>query len=286
MADRRKTTIEVAILRLLAEKSEITLRDAAQASDLSESDEADRKAIRRVLNSLINRGILEPRGAARARAYVRVVHAPAAKPLPPEARQAVVFKNVALSREAETLLQYISLPVHARIPVAYNQNFLRSYEPNATFYLDETRRMELFNIGRAESVARPAGTYARTILNRLLIDLSWNSSRLEGNTYSLLETRRLIELGENVPGKDASEAQMILNHKSAIEYIVETAEEKEISAHKVRSVHALLSENLLGDPGACGRIRRIAVGVGGSTYIPLENTRIFWKGVSRSLSKN
>ncbi len=54
----------------------------------------------------------------------------------------------------------------------------------------------------------PAGTYARNILNRLLIDLSWNSSRLEGNTYSLLETKRLIELGENAVGKDASEAQM------------------------------------------------------------------------------
>jgi Fic family protein len=56
---------------------------------------------------------------------------------------------------------------------------------------------------------RPAGTYARDILNRLLIDLSWSSSRLEGNTYSLLDTKELIEHGTAAPGKDAKETQMI-----------------------------------------------------------------------------
>jgi Fic family protein len=104
-----------------------------------------------------------------------------------------------------------------------------------------------------------------------LIDLSWNSSRLEGNTYSLLETKRLIELGEAANGKDASEAQMILNHKAAIEYIVDSSTEESISSHDVCSIHALLSENLLGDPGASGRVRQIAVGIGGTTYLPLEN---------------
>ncbi|MBX3287919.1 MAG: Fic family protein [Acidobacteria bacterium] len=122
-----------------------------------------------------------------------------------------------------------------------------------------------------ESVVRPAGTYARNILNRLLIDLSWNSSRLEGNTYSLLETQRLIELGESASGKDLIETQMILNHKAAIEYIVESAEDKEITPHEVKSIHALLSDGLLGDPSASGRLRSIAVNIGGSVYVPLEN---------------
>ena len=53
----------------------------------------------------------------------------------------------------------------------------------------------------------------------ILIDLSWNSSRLEGNTYSLLETDRLLEFGEVAEGKQAKEAQMILNHKAAIELL-------------------------------------------------------------------
>ena len=66
----------------------------------------------------------------------------------------------------------------------------------------------------------PPGPYARKIHERLLIDLSWNSSRLEGNTYSLLDTQRLIELGEAAEGSDARETQMILNHKAAIELLV------------------------------------------------------------------
>ena len=70
-----------------------------------------------------------------------------------------------------------------------------------------------------------SGVWARRIYSRLLIDLSWNSSRLEGNTYSLLETERLLELGEAADGKDALEAQMILNHKAAIELLVEQADE-------------------------------------------------------------
>jgi Fic family protein len=129
-------------------------------------------------------------------------------------------------------------------------------------------------VGRVEAQARPAGTYARNIINRLLIDLSWNSSRLEGNTYSLLETKRLIELGESAVGKDAAEAQMIFNHKDAIEYVVGSSGENSISSHEVCNIHALLSGNLLGDPSASGKIREIAVGIGATTYMPLENPHV------------
>ena len=63
------------------------------------------------------------------------------------------------------------------------------------------------------------------MLHRVLIDLSWNSSRLEGNTYSLLDTQRLIEEGEAAEGKRAGEAQMILNHKEAIQFFLDGAGE-------------------------------------------------------------
>ena len=66
----------------------------------------------------------------------------------------------------------------------------------------------------------PAGTYARRILEKLLVDLSWASSRMEGNTYSLLDTERLIRFGEEAAGKDRKEAIMILNHKEAIQHLV------------------------------------------------------------------
>ena len=264
-----KKNIEELILKLLSEQGEVSIRSIARAGDFSETNDTDRKAIRRALLSLEEQGQLAPKGAGRSRVYVKAAQVPltAAAETPP-------FKDITLSAESEALLRHVSQSLTARTPIGYNQDFLRSYKPNETFYLSRTQRKSLHSIGRVEVQTRPAGTYARNIMNRLLIDLSWNSSRLEGNTYSLLETKRLIELGESAAGKDASEAQMILNHKAAIEYVVESAESEDISFHEMCSIHALLSENLLGDPSASGRVRTIAVGIGGTTYMPLENPHI------------
>jgi DNA-binding Lrp family transcriptional regulator len=277
MASKKKSDIEALILRLLSEKTTISVEEVAKTAGLIKSNEGDRKAIRRALNSLVERGTLKAQGAARSRNYIQsannlIIKTSTTCPESEEIKKP--FKDISLSHEALTVLQYVSGPIQSRIPIGYNQDFLRLYEPNRTFYLNESQRAELLNIGRVENKARPAGTYARNILNRLLIDLSWNSSRLEGNTYSLLETKRLIELGENAAGKNASEAQMLLNHKAAIEYIIEFSAEEKIGSHEVFSIHALLSANLLGDPGALGRIRNIIVGIGGTTYMPLENPHV------------
>ena len=114
-----------------------------------------------------------------------------------------------------------------------------------------------------------AGTYARQILNRLLIDLSWNSSRLEGNTYSLLDTRRLIEFGQEAEGRERREAQMILNHKDAIEFLVGAAEDIGFNRYTILNLHALLANNLLPDPSAAGRLRHIEIGIERSVFQPL-----------------
>lgn len=259
-----KINLESIILTLLEKGHAITLHEISQEAGLSTESSADRRAIQRVLANLIKSNAIQSQGKARARIYIK-------SPLTENKNE---FKNIPLAKESAKLLHYISQPILARKPVGYNQDFLKSYEPNKTEYLDASLCKELFASGNAEPIVRPAGTYARTILNRLLIDLSWNSSRLEGNTYSLLETKRLIELGESAAGKDVAEAQMILNHKNAIEYIIESVDEAKISAHEVRSIHALLSENLLGDPGASGRIRQIVVGISGTTYLPLENPHL------------
>ena len=118
--------------------------------------------------------------------------------------------------------------------------------------------------------AQPAGTYVKKVLNRLLIDLPWNSSRLEGNTYSLLDTTRLLELGEEAEGKERHEAQMILNHKEAIEFLVDSAEEIGFNRYTILNLHAILAGNLLDDPNSAGRLRHIRVGIGGSVFHPLE----------------
>ncbi|HJQ55516.1 MAG TPA: Fic family protein [Vineibacter sp.] len=165
---------------------------------------------------------------------------------------------------------YVRRPVAVRKPVGYNFAFLDSYRPNRTFYLTAAQRAHLRTMGTPQMPQQPAGTHARQILNRLLIDLSWNSSRLEGNTYSLLETKRLIELGEATEGRQRFEAQMILNHKDAIEFLVDNADEIGFTRPIVLNLHTLLANSLLDDPDAEGRLRRIAVGISGSVFDPLQ----------------
>jgi len=104
----------------------------------------------------------------------------------------------------------------------------------------------------------PAGTYSRAILNRLLIDLSWASSHLEGNTYSRLDTRELIEHGRSAQGKAAIETQMILNHKSTIELLVEDIDSAEFNHYTLMNIHGALSENLPPNSADEGMIRRHA----------------------------
>jgi len=177
---------------------------------------------------------------------------------------------IPVSREGNTIKTAIRLPVQDRQPVGYRREFLDAYRPNETFYLPEETRQRLLEMGCSSKAVRPAGTYIRQIYNRLLIDLTWNSSRLEGNTYSLLETERLLELGESAEGKDTKEAQMILNHKAAIELLVEQAAEIGFNRYTILNLHALLSDNLLADPQACGRLRIRPVGIDGTVYHPLE----------------
>ena len=175
-----------------------------------------------------------------------------------------------ISPEAKAIRDAVRAPVQERQPVGYQRDFLDDYRPNETHYLPAETRQRLLEMGRPPDGERPAGTYAMTIYSRLLIDLSWNSSRLEGNTYSLLETERLLELGETAEGKDALEAQMILNHKAAIELLVDQADEIGFDRYTILNLHALLADNLLADPQAGGRLRRIPVGIDGRVYHPLE----------------
>lgn len=177
---------------------------------------------------------------------------------------------IPLSNTAQNLKSKVSQAITKRKPVAYQTDFLFSYQPNKTHYLDKKTRDHLYKIGQPFQQKLEPGTYAKRILHRLLIDLSWNSSRLEGNTYSLLETERLIEYGVSANGKDVFEAQMIINHKAAIEFIIEHSAEKKLSTGLILNIHALLSDNLLANPRARGYLRQIPVGIGKTVYHPPE----------------
>jgi hypothetical protein len=180
---------------------------------------------------------------------------------------------IPLTPEAMTIREKVSAPLNRRKPVGYNRAFLDVYSPNTTFYLPAETRRHLAEVGRVYREKLPAGTYAREIHNRLLIDLSWNSSRLEGNTYSLLETERLLEVGAAAEGKDAREAQMILNHKAAIELLLADSVDIAFNRYTICNLHALLSDHLLADQGACGRLRSKPVGVTGTLFHPWASRR-------------
>jgi len=239
---------------------------------------SSRRTLIRRLKALVDQGRLRRQGEARALTYVLPSQAPKTT-AGVEARADITESGDQLKAEAETYVplsdagrevrDYVRLPIQQRKPVGYIREFVESYRPNETFYLPSDIREHLGRIGRPPGAERPAGTYARDILNRLLIDLSWASSRLEGNTYTRLDTENLIEKGQAAEGKDRREAQMILNHKAAIELLVQNAEEIGFNTFTFYNLHALLSENLLANPRDSGRIREAIVDIGGTVFHPL-----------------
>jgi len=226
------------------------------------------RMLQRRLKHLIEAHRISCEGSGKGRRYFPVTVSPKDTRKAPSPVPAAGIMT--LSGPAREVREAILAPISARTPVGYNSGFLAAYEPNRTAYLPQVVRNELDRIGQVGVSNLPAGTYIRKIMARLLIDLSWNSSRLEGNTYSLLETQRLFDLGESAEDKAAEETQMILNHKSAIEMLADQAEEIGFNRYTLCNLHALLSDNLLADPAACGRLRSVPVGIGGSVYHPLE----------------
>ncbi len=220
-----------------------------------------RRSLQRRLSKLVAAGRVMREGRGPSTRYL----------LPTIGKEAGVEEDyVRLSPSGADVRRLVRTPLTERTPVSYRREFLDQYRPNESSYLTPETIALLTRIGATPDGDRPAGTYARHILSRLLVDLSWASSRLEGNTYSLLDTERLIQFGEAAQGKDAIETQMILNHKAAIEFIVDQGEELAFNRQTVLNLHALLSDNLLPDPSAGGRLRRIGVGIRESVYHPLE----------------
>ncbi len=254
---------------LAPHKAGLAITELEQACK-SEGMDFDRRTLQRRLGELVKANRVLKEGEGRARRYLlapitgdgRV----AIEPIQAVGRGEI---TIPLSPQGAEVKGLVRRPITERKPVGYKRAFLENYEPNRSAYLPDSVRSHLHTMGRSPVAKHAAGTYARDILNRLMIDLSWSSSRLEGNTYSRLETQNLIEFGYAADGKDQREAQMILNHKAAIEMLVEHAEEIGFDAFTFFNLHALLSENLLTDPDASGRLRTTIVEIGGSVFQPL-----------------
>ena len=254
--------------------------DGATMDDIKQGlADVNVRTLQRRLVELTGEGLVLVSGKARATVYrlatTAAVTTAAEKPEVPV---------IPLSKDGERVRAQVTAPIQKREPVGYNRELLEAYRPNVDSYLSTGEKVMLAAIGDTNT-KEAAGTYARQILNRLLIDLSWNSSRLEGNTYSLLDTERLIEDGRADDAKTAKEAQMILNHKDAIEFIVETAEEVGINRYTLLNLHAMLANNLLPDPQAPGRLRAMAVGITGSVYTPLAIPQLISEFFELTLQK-
>ena len=136
------------------------------------------------------------------------------------------------------------------------------------FTNDELIKLNQLQNNFVTNVSKLSGTQYKKEFEKLAIDLSWKSSQIEGNTYSLLETERLLKEKETASGKTKDEAVMLLNHKDAIDFILENPSYvNPLSVARIEDIHSLLIKELGGDRN----IRSRRVGITGTNYRPLDN---------------
>jgi len=217
------------------------------------------RSVRRWLHLLVEEGAVCKIGQKRGTKYII------------KGRSEKTLSNC-FSSASLKVIEMVKRPLFDRLPVAYVEVWFDSYQPNSSYYLSEALRQQLQVFGERANGQDPAGTYAHQIFNRLLIDLSYNSSRLEGNTYSFLDTERLLLHGNIAEGKLDEDKVMILNHKEAIRYLVDNASKIKVSRNVICTLHFLLSDGLVKGAEA-GKVRKQGVRIGGSTYIPFEDSR-------------
>lgn len=237
-----------------------------------------RRTLQRGLAQWVDAGEIAPKGQARATRYVSIAPKSLTFSLAtgqglPEgavwrAEEELSTGQWPLSPDSKDIRAYLARPWGTRQAVGYQAEFLQAYQPNVTFYLPQPVRAQLHRMGRTGQEPQPAGTYGRAVLDRLLIDLSWASSHLEGNTYSRLDTQALIAHSQQAQGHGVTETQMILNHKAAIELLMDNVDAPQLSRYVLMNLHSALSENLLESAEDEGRLRVHPVQIGQSLYRP------------------
>jgi Fic family protein len=239
--------------------------EPASADEITTHLGEKRSTVNRYLVSLVQGGVIQKLGKGPATRY-RILDA-----VVPEMAAASAVATAATSlpwsAQALELRAQLQAPIATRQPVTYQRQFVDTYVPNQSFLLPTEMATSLWDAGRVQG-QQPASTYARKVLEQLLIDLSWHSSRLEGNRKSLLDTKALFAKGRT-PGDDL-EASMLLNHKDAIEFMVDAVPEYGITVPVVRNIQSLLMQGLLENPDSLGAIRQTVVNITDSVYVPTQ----------------
>lgn len=150
----------------------------------------------------------------------------------------------------------------------YNFSLMDTLSAVPLFSRTETEYLDTLQTEFAANVAQLSAAQYRKEMERLGIDLSWKSSQIEGNTYSLLETERLLLEKETAAGKGKDEAVMLLNHKDALDFILDDPGYMQaLTVAKIKNIHSILIKELNVDRNV--RVRR--VGITGTNYRPLDN---------------
>lgn len=215
---------------------------------LKQNEKCSLITVKRMLSALVKNGLIESTGAGRSTAY------------------------------RLTTLGRLKLPIEAT-DYCKTEPDKRFGQTNYNFELLKELPTELFDKEELNRLAEATRVFqnrkknvspviAKKELERLVIELSWKSSKIEGNTYTLLDTEKLIMEHSEAPGHDHAEAQMILNHKDTFTFIHQHADQfKKISRANIEHVHSLLTHDLDVGKG----LRSSPVGVVGSRYRPLDN---------------
>lgn len=237
---------EIQVLELVKGNPEISSNEIFRgiASDISIS------TVKRILAKLVSDKLLMVKGKGKATRYVL---SPAYELLHPV-----------------ELDKYYRKEIDERdIREGFNFSLIsETLYASALFTESELNKLEMLQAefrGNISGLSEPA--YQKE-MERLAIDLSWKSSQIEGNTYSLLETERLLKEKETASGKTKEEAVMLLNHKEALDFIVANTDYLiPLSVSKIEDIHSILIKEL----GVERHIRQRRVGISGTNYRPLDN---------------
>ncbi|MEK7104706.1 MAG: Fic family protein, partial [Patescibacteria group bacterium] len=212
------------------------------------SVEASRITVIRGVNALIKAGLVERKGEGRSVYY--------------EEKSASPFLSYFDAEE------YYKKPTDER-DVAFERFNFRIFDNiGEIFSKEELEELKNFNDGYIKRIKKLPPVIIKKEFERLTVELSWKSSQIEGNTYSLIDTEILIKENKEAEGHKREEAVMILNHKKALDYILENRKDfKNLTLRKIEDVHGLLVDGLSVAKG----LRKKAVGITGTKYRPLDN---------------
>lgn len=212
--------------------------------------EGSEATFKRIIAALVKSGDIIAEGKARATRYVLSPKAHLLMPL--------------------NLDTYFSKDIDERqVQTSFNFELINEQLPKVELFTDEElATLSLLHNEFRHNVEDMSVNEYRKEMERLGIDLSWKSSQIEGNTYSLLETERLLRESKTADGKTKEEAIMLLNHKDALRFILDNPDYlQELTVSHIEDIHTLLTKDLSVDKG----IRHRRVGITGTNYRPLDN---------------